>query len=208
MADLPRIKICGLREPRHGALASELGVWAIGLVFASGSPRLVDAPTARSVVDATSRDVAKVGVFVDTSPGEIAALAVEVGLTHVQVHGNHDIRALRSLCQLPVLEGVGVATVEDLRHVGESDADLVLLDARVPGAHGGTGVRADWQLIGDNRPERPFLLAGGLDSENVAAAIDRLHPWGVDVSSGVESARGMKDSDLMAAFVSAVQQSG
>lgn len=207
MAEQPRIKICGLREPRHGALASDLGVWAIGLVFAAGSPRQVDTATARRVVNATAAHIAKVGVFVNTHPQDMASVADQVGLTHIQVHGECDIAATRAHVGLPVLEGFGVATLLDLEHVASSDADLVLLDAQVPGEHGGTGVRADWQLIGDNRPQRPFLLAGGLDADNVATAVTSLHPWGVDVSSGVESSRGVKDSDLMAAFVAAVRES-
>ncbi len=204
MAESPRIKICGLREPAHGALVSDLGVWAIGLMFAPHSPRLVDIETARRVCDATAPRVARVGVFVGAGPEEIAHVADAVGLTHVQVHGDADIGAIRDATGRPVLMGLGVASVADLSAVSTCGADLVLLDAKVAGEHGGTGALADWGAIAEQRPTRPFLLAGGLHSANVAHAIATVAPWGVDVSSGVESSRGVKDSGRIAAFVAAV----
>lgn len=205
MPEAPRIKICGLREPAHGELAGDLGVWAIGLMFAPRSPRLVDVETARTIVRATASAVARVGVFVGSSADEIGHIADAVGLTHVQVHGQADVTAIREVTGRPVLKGFGVAGPDDLAVVSRSDADLVLLDAKVAGQDGGTGHVADWDVIAAHRPTRPFLLAGGLTVDNVGEALARVQPWGVDVSSGVERSRGVKDSELIAAFVAAVR---
>lgn len=206
MPEAPRIKICGLREPNHGALAGDLGVWAIGLMFAPRSPRLVDVETARLVARATGPHVAIVGVFVGSTPDEIGHVADAVGLTHIQVHGSADVTAIREVTGRPVLKGFGVATADDLDVVTRSDADLVLLDAKVAGEDGGTGHVADWDVIATRRPTRPFLLAGGLTPGNVGEAYARVRPRGVDVSSGVERTRGVKDSELIAAFVAAVRK--
>lgn len=206
MPDRPRIKICGLREPEHAALAAELGAWAIGLVFATGSPRYVGPDEARAVAEALPASVARVGVFVDATPTAIAATASAVGLTHVQVHGATDVAAVRAACARPVILGIGVASTADLALAAQADADLVLLDAAVPGQHGGTGQSPDWAMIGAATLSRPFLLAGGLTPENVGAALQTVAPWGVDVSSGVESARGVKDAGRIAAFMAAVSE--
>jgi phosphoribosylanthranilate isomerase len=205
MAEPTRIKICGVREPEHGALAATLGVWAIGLMFAPASPRVIDRDAARAVADATDPAVARVGVFVGAEPGEIARTARAVGLTHIQVHGPADIGAIREATGLPVLAGFGIADEHDLATAVASSADLVLLDAQVAGADGGTGRSFDWGIVAAKRPQRPFLLAGGLRPDNVAAAIAAVAPWGVDVSSGVEGRRGVKDSRLIAEFVAAVR---
>lgn len=208
MTDATRIKICGLREPEHGALAGELGVWAIGLMFAPRSPRLVDVDTARAIVAATPDRVARVGVFVSPEPAEAARVAAAVGLTHVQVHGACDVGAIRSATGLPVLAGFGIATAGDIAVAVASDADMVLLDAKIAGEDGGTGRSFDWSILAGQRPSRPFLLAGGLRADNVAEAIALVAPWGVDVSSGVEVERGVKDSGMIAAFVAAVRGAG
>lgn len=208
MAETTRVKVCGLREPEHGELAAELAVWAIGLVFAAGSPRLVSAERARLVATAAGADVAKVGVFVDTDPETIAHIADRVGLTHVQVHGPADIRRIREVGGRPVLAGYGIASPADLAVASASEADLVLLDAKVAGEHGGTGRSFEWALLRDDRPTRPFVVAGGLRVGNVAQVVCDIAPWGVDVSSGVEGERGVKDSGLIRAFVQAVRAAG
>lgn len=206
MADVPRIKLCGLREPEHGALAGRLGVWAIGVMFAAGSPRLVDVDTARAVIAATPPEVARVGVFTTADVAEIARIARAAELTHVQLHGTVDIAAVREATGLPVIAGFGVATADDLAVAADCEAELILLDAKVAGHHGGTGQTSDWDLIAQGALARPYLLAGGLTPHNVADAIARTRPWGVDVSSGVESTRGVKDSERMVAFVRAVRE--
>jgi phosphoribosylanthranilate isomerase len=197
------VKVCGITRPEDAVACAGLGVWGIGMVFAEGSPRRVGERLATRIASALPATVARVGVFVDASPREMAGVARRVGLTHLQVHGDADPAAARDQSGLPVVEGVRVDGPDALRRARGSAADLVLLDAAVAGMHGGTGTTFDWALL-DGGLGRPFALAGGLRPETVADAIVRLRPALVDVSSGVESAPGRKDADLIAAFVTAV----
>lgn len=197
------VKVCGLTRPEDAALCARLGAWGVGLVFAEGSPRRVDEPAAAEVAAAVPESVAVVGVFVDARPADMARVARRVGLTHLQVHGDTDPAAARAASGLPVLQGIRVDGPAALERARASAADLVLLDAAVPGMHGGTGTTFDWSLV-EGGLGRPFALAGGLRPETVAAAIVRLRPSMVDVSSGVESAPGVKDHALVAAFLDAV----
>ena len=136
-------------------------------------------------------------VFAEGSPRR-------VGLTHLQVHGDADPDAARAASGLPVVQGIRVDGPDAIAAARASTADLVLLDAAVAGLHGGTGTTFDWSLLGPGGLGRPYALAGGLRPGNVADAVVRLRPSLVDVSSGVESAPGEKDDDLVAAFVAAV----
>lgn len=206
MPEPTRIKICGITDPDHCSPLAALDVWAIGLVFADGSPRQVTPERAREISDALPDRIARVGVFVDAAPGEVARVADAAGLTHVQVHGRMDAVATRAACRRPVIAGVAVAGAAELASAADSPADIVLLDAAVPGRHGGTGQQADWSMVAAARLERPFLLAGGLRPDTVADGIRTVRPWGVDVSSGVESARGVKDLRMVEEFVAAVRE--
>lgn len=206
-ADATVVKICGLTVAAEALACAELGVWGIGVVFAAESPRRVDAARAAEVLAPLPGGVARVGVFVATPPQEMAAVARRAGLTHLQVHGG-DPAAARAASGLPVIEGVRVDGAAALERARASAADLVLLDAAVPGRHGGTGRAFDWSLLEERPLERPFVLAGGLRPGTVAGAVARLRPAMVDVSSGVEWAPGRKDPDLVRAFVAAVAAAG
>jgi phosphoribosylanthranilate isomerase len=198
------VKVCGLTTPEDAAACARLGVWGIGVVFAAGSPRRVGAEEAAAVCAAIPEGVARVGVFVDASPAEMAAMARRAGLTHLQMHGDADPAAARRESGLPVIEGVRVDGPEALARARASAADLVLLDAAVAGRHGGTGTAFDWALLEGDPLGRPFALAGGLTPANVGEAVRRLSPALVDVSTGVESSPGRKDTKRVAAFVAAV----
>jgi phosphoribosylanthranilate isomerase len=198
------IKVCGLTTPEDAEACARLGVWGIGVVFAPGSPRRVDARTAAAVVGGLPGSVARVGVFVGASAREMAEVAAAVGLTHIQVHGDADPEETRSMSGLPVIEGIAVDGPAALERARASAADLVLLDAAVAGLHGGTGTTFDWSLLEEGSLGRPFALAGGLRAENVAGALARLRPVLVDVSSGVESSPGRKDPERVRAFSAAV----
>jgi phosphoribosylanthranilate isomerase len=197
------VKVCGLTVPEEAAACARLGLWGIGVVLAD-SPRRVDPATAAEVLAAVPDGVARVGVFADASADEIAGLAPRLGLTHVQLHGEADPEATRRATGLPVMQGFRVDGPEALRRADASAADLVLLDAAVPGRHGGTGRPFDWGLLEGRPLGRPYCLAGGLRAGNVAAALTRLRPVMLDVSSGVERAPGRKDLELVRAFVDAV----
>jgi phosphoribosylanthranilate isomerase len=207
-ADAPvAVKVCGLTVPEEARACAELGVWGIGVVLAPESPRRVDAARAAQVMAAVPDGVARVGVFVAAPVEEMAAVARAAALTHLQVHEG-DPAAARRATGLPVIEGVRVAGEAALARARASAADLVLLDAAVPGRHGGTGRSFDWTLLEEAPLGRPFALAGGLRPGNVGEAVRRLAPAVVDVSSGVESAPGRKDPELVRAFVAAVAAAG
>lgn len=198
-----RVKICGLTVPEEARDSARAGAWAIGVVFAPESSRRVDMDTARRVLDAVPPGVARVGVFVDATDDELRRAAA-CGLTHVQIHGAAaDVARARAATGLEVILGVPFDGPEAALRADDGDADLVLFDAAVPGRHGGTGRTLDWDVLAAHRPRRPFGLAGGLTPGNVAAAIGTVHPVLVDVSSGVESAPGRKDPELVRAFLRA-----
>lgn len=202
----PAVKVCGLTDPGEARECAALGAWAIGVVFADGSPRQVTVAQAARVLADVPASVARVGVFVAPEPAEVAAAVAGAGLTHIQLHGVAAIAPLREAAGgLPVIEGFRVHGPAALAQARGSAADLILLDAAVPGVHGGTGTRFDWGLLEAYGPlGRAFGVAGGLSAANVGEAVTRLRPHLVDVSSGVESAPGRKDPERVGAFIAAV----
>jgi phosphoribosylanthranilate isomerase len=192
------VKICGLREPEHVAAAVEAGADAIGFVLTRSSRR-VTPEHARELASAVPPHVLTVAVFAGEAPEEVRAAALEAGVRAVQLHGDHpheDFTALKDLGVTLIRAG---AVSTDLR-CGAFDEDLLIVDAPRPGS----GEPWDWAAV-RGRPEGRWMLAGGLDPSNVAAAIDAAEPGGVDVSSGVEIAPGVKDSGLIRDFVAAAR---
>ena len=198
------MKICGLTDPSEAAACARMGAWAVGVVLSPGSPRTIDTATAAAVLRGVSASVARVGVFVAPTAAELAAAVAACSLTHLQLHGGADVVAAKRATGLPVIEGIRVDGPAALERARASVADLVLLDAAVPGRHGGTGRPFDWSLIEREPLGRPFALAGGLTPETVAEAVRRLRPVAVDVSSGVERAPGRKDAARVLRFIEAV----
>lgn len=201
-----RVKICGITRPEDGLAAARLGVDAVGLVFHPASPRRVTAEQARAVAAALPPFVTTVGLFVDAEPAGIRAVLDEVPIDLLQFHGDEPpevcgVWGRPYLKAVRMREGVDVAA-EAQRY---TDAAGLLLDAYHPGLAGGTGDGFDWGRIPGGLP-RPLVLAGGLGADNVATAIATVHPSAVDVSSGVEAAKGIKDPARMAAFVAAVRE--
>ena len=198
---MTKIKLCGLSRRCDIEAANALMPDYVGFVFAEGSKRRVTPAQARALKNALSPGIRTVGVFVDEDPATVAALLGGGIIDAAQLHGGEDaayIRALRRMTDRPIWQAFRVRTQADVEQAGRSEADCILLDA---GA--GTGTAFDWGLL--DRVERPYFLAGGLDTENVAGAIRLLRPFGVDVSSGIESGGG-KDAEKMAAFVAAVRR--
>ena len=198
---MTKIKLCGLSRRCDIEAANALMPDYVGFVFAEGSKRRVTPAQARALKNALSPGILAVGVFVDEAPATVAALLGGGIIDAAQLHGGEDaayIRALRRMTDRPIWQAFRVRTQADVEQAGRSEADCILLDA---GA--GTGTAFDWGLL--DRVERPYFLAGGLDTENVAGAIRLLRPFGVDVSSGIESGGG-KDAEKMAAFVAAVRR--
>ncbi len=200
----PRIKICGLTDPETAEAASRLDVWAIGLVFASPSPRHLTVDAAADVAAAIRPGVARVGIFVSPAIDDLVEAVTRCDLTHVQIHGDEPaVETARVATGRDVITGHPVDGPEALERARRSPADLVLLDASVRGRHGGTGRVFDWDLLSEGIG-RPYILAGGLTPENVVSAVEAVAPWGIDVSTGVESSPGRKDIARVTAFVEAV----
>jgi phosphoribosylanthranilate isomerase len=200
-----RIKICGLTRPEDAAAAVEAGADAVGVVLAP-SKRQVTLDQAARVLAGVPPLVARVGVFVDAAPAFVADSVARLGLTYVQFHGDESPEAC-SAAPVPVIKAVKVGTSfapESIEPFRDSAA-AILLDTLVTGTSGGTGKAFDWHTISAPPGWAPLMLAGGLDATNVADAIRTLHPYAVDVSSGVEDAPGIKNPMRIRAFVAAVR---
>lgn len=200
------VKICGLTDVAAVAAAVEYGADAIGVVLAPGGPRTVGLEQASALLADVPAGVARVGVFVDPAPADVAAAVATCGLTHVQVHAvAGSVGELRVAAGVPVIVGLRMEGPHSVAPARASDGDLVLVDAAVPGQHGGTGRTFDWAMLEREPLGRPYVLAGGLTPANVADAVRRVRPGAVDVSSGVESSPGRKDIGLIRRFIEAVR---
>ena len=201
----PRIKICGLTRPQDAEQCAAAGADAIGLVFYPPSPRHVSLDQARAIVAALPPFVTVVALFVDPSVAEVEAVLHAVPVDVLQFHGEESPDFCRQFAR-PYLKAVRVRPSLDLLQYAAHYAGArgLLADAFVPGMAGGTGATFDWSLLPPNLP-LPLILSGGLDPSNIAAAVAAVRPAAVDISSGVESAKGIKDPALMAAFIGAVQ---
>ena len=198
-----KIKLCGLSRPWDIRAANALKPEFVGFVFAPRSRRYVSSQQAKTLKSLLLPEIRAVGVFVDEEPQRVAELLDSGVIDLAQLHGAEDngyIRRLRALTDHPLIQAFRITSEEDVRRAADSGADHILLDA---GA--GTGTVFDWGLLRQIR--RPYFLAGGLGLYNVEKAVEELHPYGVDVSSGIET-DGVKDPEKMAAFVAAVRKEG
>ncbi|MCB1399880.1 MAG: phosphoribosylanthranilate isomerase [Rhodobacteraceae bacterium] len=208
-----RVKICGLTEPRTVAAAVAEGAAYVGLVFFPKSPRHLEPDAARALAIGVPPGVAKVALVVDPDDDVLEGILRAVPIDMVQLHGAESparVREIRARFGLPVMKAVGVAEAADLEAIAtyEAVADQILVDARAPkGAAlpGGNGLSFDWRLIAGRQWQKPWMLAGGLTPANVAEAIRLTGARQVDVSSGVESAPGVKDPARIAAFIAAAR---
>ncbi|WP_037675077.1 phosphoribosylanthranilate isomerase [Streptomyces griseus] len=194
------VKICGLRTERDVDAAVEAGADAIGFVFAH-SPRQVDAATAALLARRVPEHVLTVGVFRGQPLDEVRSLATDSGIRAVQLHGAEDRGYYDDLTKGGWTLIRATAFGEPAARFGDLGEDMLLLDAPVPGS----GVAWDWSGRPLAAPGEKWLLAGGLTPDNVRDAVDAARPWGVDVSSGVEISRGVKDPALIAEFVAAAR---
>jgi len=198
------VKICGITSPEDAALAVAEGADAIGVNLWPGSKRHVDDDTARAVLAAVPAGILKVGVFVNAPAHEVAARRSLLGLDKVQLHGDEQAPAFEAIDGAFVIRAARIRDEATFSTEATWNPSLWLYDAHAAG-YGGSGVQAPWKLIA-RLGRRPFLLAGGLTPDNVAAAIEATRPDGVDVASGVESAAGIKDHELVRRFVAAAKE--
>jgi phosphoribosylanthranilate isomerase len=200
-----RIKICGITRPEHGRAAADLGADAIGLVFWRPSVRAVSLELARAISAALPPFVARVALFVDPSEGDVREVIDACRPDVLQFHGAEPADYCRSF-GMPYIKAARVRPGLDLLEFMRpyDDASGWLLDGYREDLPGGTGETFNWSLI-PARLDRPVILSGGLTAENVVAAVRAVHPWAVDVSSGVEAAKGVKDPARIAAFIAGVR---
>ena len=196
-----KCKLCGLMRPADIAAANALRPEYIGFVFAPKSRRYLSPAQAAALKRQLVPGITAVGVFVNEPPGSVAALLNGGVIDAAQLHGREGedyIAHLRTLTEKTIIQAFKIAMPQDVARAEQSTADYILLDS---GA--GSGTTFDWALLKSIR--RPYFLAGGLDPQNVTQAIQALHPYAVDVSSGIEE-NGHKDAEKMAAFVAAVRK--
>ncbi len=201
----PRVKICGVTRLEDALQAARLGADALGFNFWPGSRRFLAPGAAREVVDQLPPFVTPVGVFVNQPEEEILRAAGESGVRVLQLHGDEPPELCARL-PLPVVKAVRVGAALSLDALSAYQVAAFLLDAPSAG-YGGSGATFDWSLAEGVAGLGPLILAGGLDPENVAAAVRRVRPYAVDVASGVESAPGVKDVSKMARFIAAAKES-
>ena len=199
-----RIKICGLRDPAHAKLAAEAGADAIGLVFYPPSPRFLSVERALEVRDALPAFLQTVALFVNADAAQVAQVIGRVHPALLQFHGDETPQFCGQF-GVPYVKACrvrpGVDALAYLQPFAAAAAWLV--DSFVP-EYGGVGESFDWSLVPKERA-RPLILSGGLEVGNVARAIRAVRPWGIDVSSGVESSKAIKDAGKMAAFIAEVR---
>ncbi len=201
-----RIKLCGITRPQDAEYAATLGVDAIGLMFYAKSPRAINIEQAQAICALLPPFVSVVGVFVDATATEIADTVGQVPLDVVQLHG-HETPAACAQVPCPYYKAIGVQDMPQLTRQAAQypQAKALLLDRFDPEKFGGTGQTFDWSQI-PNTIKQPLILAGGLNPDNVIQAIQRVQPYAVDVSGGIEAAPGIKEPAKMAAFVAAVKR--
>lgn len=199
------VKICGITRTEDALTAARAGAHAVGMIFYPKSPRLVAGEVAVGIVKALPPFVTTVALFVDQPAADIARVIETVRPQLLQFHGDEGADFCRSF-GLPYIKAVRVRAGVDLLQYARQypDAKGLLLDAFVEGSHGGTGSAFDWSLIPREFP-LPLILAGGLNPDNVGEAVRRVRPWAVDVSSGVEATRGIKDAAKVVAFIRGVR---
>ncbi len=205
---MTRIKFCGITSTQDAESAVDAGAWAIGLILWPGSRRRCEPQVAAQIASALRRRVEVVGVFVNPRLDELARAADSIGLTMLQLHGDEGplfCAEARRRTGCKVIKAARVRSRADIQGLSVFHVDYHLLDGHAPGLRGGTGETFAWELTRAHRGKSALILSGGLNPDNVAAAIEATHAFAVDVASGVELAPGRKDPDKLEAFALAVQ---
>ena len=202
---MTRVKVCGITRLEDAELAASLGAWALGFILWPGSPRAVEEAVAAGIARRVRRQAELVGVFVNPTLDEVTHAAEAIGLTHVQLHGDEGPAFANEVARrtgAKVIKAARVSGGSDLQALERFHTDYHLLDTAVEGMRGGSGRTWDWSLAAERRSKIPMILSGGLNPDNVAGAIAAVHPYAVDVASGVEAEPGVKDPVKLEAFLS------
>lgn len=207
---VPKLKFCGITNPRDAARAVDAGAWALGMIMWPGSPRRCELDVAAEIVAIYRRRAEMVGVFVNPTLDQLAHAADDAGFTILQLHGDEGPvfcaeAARRTGCR--VIKAARVHSRADIQALAAFHTDFHLLDSYVRGVPGGTGATFAWELAGAHGGDVPVILSGGLNPANVGDAIAAVGPFAVDVASGVEASPGRKDPAELEAFAAAVASS-
>lgn len=201
-----KIKFCGITRQEDAELAVELEAWAVGMIFWEGSPRAVDPAVAMRISRSLRRSIEIAGVFFNQPIDFVTEMADVNGLSLVQLHGDEGAAFCAEVGRRTgarVIKAARIAHASDVQAIAAFRTDFHLLDTYRADVPGGTGETFDWELAARRISDVPVLLSGGLTPDNVAAGMEQVSPFGVDVASGVESAPGVKDHELMRAFADA-----
>lgn len=200
---MTRIKICGITNLEDALLASELGADVLGFVFAK-SPRRIEPEQVKDIISALPPFIGRVGVFVNERPEVIERIFSFCNLSAVQLHGDEGPEYVKSL-SIPAIKAFRVRDVTSLEQIRTFEPSFFLLDAYDAGQRGGTGLTFDWNIARQASDIGHLILSGGLNSDNVKSALDQVHPYAVDVSSGVEDRPGKKDKRKLTQFIQEVK---
>lgn len=201
------VKICGVTSVAQALACVDAGADAIGVNFVSSSARRIDEDTARAIVRAVDGRTLVVGVIADWPIAAMRALRETTGVGCLQLHGRESREDVSAL--LPhAYKAVRIAALEDVAEAEAMPGEYVMVDAKVEGTLGGTGRTFDWSLVVGLATRRKLVLGGGLNPQNVAAAVRQVRPWCVDVASGIETSPGIKDMEELLEFVRAVRAGG
>jgi phosphoribosylanthranilate isomerase len=201
---MTKVKICGITNLEDALFAAEAGADALGFVFYAQSPRCITPDRVREIVQPLPPFVAKVGVFVNEELDWVREIMAYCHLDYAQLHGDETPEQVAALAPRAI-KAVRVRSAADVERLSDYQAAAYLLDTYHPTKHGGTGEAFDWELAVEAKSQGPIILAGGLTPENVGDAIERVHPYAVDVSSGVEAAPGIKDHQKVRCFITAAK---
>ena len=201
------VKVCGITRLADGQAALDAGAAALGFIFYSPSPRYIQPEMAARIVEALAPEVVKVGVFVGAEADEINRIAETCSLTWVQLHGGEPAELIAQL-ERPAYRAFRLKEQSDVAQIRESEDQLLLLDTYDPDHYGGTGKPFDWNWVIDLARERRVILAGGVSPENAARAVNMVAPVALDVSSGVETAPGIKDRDKLNRLFDELREAG
>jgi phosphoribosylanthranilate isomerase len=196
---MTKVKICGITRAVDAHKAVELGAWALGFIFYKKSPRCVTPTDARKIIEALPPFVTPVGLFVNEKEEDVSRIANFCGIRTLQFHGGESPAYCRRFrySRYKVIKAFAVNEQTDFLKIRRYEPDAYLFDTYHEKLHGGTGKVFDWQILQKNKMSKPVILAGGLGPQNIKKAIKAVRPYGVDVSSGVETSPGVKNEALL-----------
>lgn len=203
MTELVKIKICGITRKQDALLAAELGAWAVGFIFVKNTPRYILPEKAAEIIKILPKSFIKIGIFADVSLEEIKNIALETGITKIQLHGDESPEFCENLAEITgkeIIKAIKVKSFEDLKFITlyKDKVSFVLLDSYCERQLGGTGKTFDWEIAKKAKEQEiPIILAGGLNPDNAKQAYEIVKPYALDISSGVEECKGVKDSEKL-----------